>query len=490
MTRRFRRALAPISKQLPKIRAAARMVSHSPRQGLKLLIQSKTSRGPRIEPDVYPFAAFLAGILECTNIIIIGKPAAHELVQLLPQFRVTGVVGVEQIRSCRKQFPMIAWIAAPTRGEFLLPEETLQGSLIICTGVIDTMANPTFLLRQIEKWMDHAALCLLTTAHRDILEMQDLLSTHRLNSTFIGLTATNSESFAKKTVLAIVQNNSLPRPGNTVTPSDFRVVAFMAAYNEADIIVQSIKKWTDQGVHVHILENWSTDATYDLIQAASLELPVTCERFPPDGPSPYFDWQAMLERIECLAQEFAADWFVRRGADEILASPWPGISYRDALYLVDCSGFNCVDHTIVEFYPVDNGFAAGMDHEAYFRNFDFQRLSHQWQRKAWKNCGAPASSIKTAGHDVTFAGRRIYPFKFLLKHYSFRSQAHGEKKVFRERKPRWNSAERARGWHIHYDSIKQGHQFVQSPSAKEAFDEYRFNEMYLVERLSGVGINR
>jgi hypothetical protein len=181
---------------------------------------------------------------------------------------------------------------------------------------------------------------------------------------------------------------------------------------------------------------------------------------------------------------------VRRGADEILSSPWPGLSYRDALYLVDRSGFNCVDHTIVEFYPVDNGFRAAMDHEAYFRNFDFKRLSHHWQRKAWKNCGVPASSIKTAGHDVSFEGRRIYPFKFLLKHYSFRSQAHGEKKVFRERKPRWKPTERARGWHIHYDSIEEGHRFVQSPSDKEVFDESRFNETYLVERLSGIGIGR
>jgi hypothetical protein len=198
----------------------------------------------------------------------------------------------------------------------------------------------------------------------------------------------------------------------------------------------------------------------------------------------------MLQRIEHLSREFEADWFVRRGADEILSSPWPGVSYRDALYLADCSGFNCVDHTIVEFHPVDNGFKAGMDHEAYFRNFDFKRLSHHWQRKAWKNCGVPASSIKTAGHDVSFAGRRIYPFKFLLKHYSVRSQAHGEKKVFRERKPRWNPDERARGWHIHYDSIKQGHRFVQSPSEKEIFDEDHFNETYLVERLSGIGIRR
>ncbi|MCM3903545.1 MAG: hypothetical protein ND866_17715, partial [Pyrinomonadaceae bacterium] len=105
-------------------------------------------------------------------------------------------------------------------------------------------------------------------------------------------------------------------------------------------------------------------------------------------------------------------------------------------------------------------------------------------------CGQPISTIPSAGHDVVFDGRRIYPFKFLLKHYAFRSQRHGEKKVFRERKARWNPKEKARGWHIHYDSMQQGHRFVQSASEKEVFDEDHFNKTYLVERLSGIGTNR
>jgi hypothetical protein len=198
----------------------------------------------------------------------------------------------------------------------------------------------------------------------------------------------------------------------------------------------------------------------------------------------------MLARMETLSREIEADWFIRRGADEVLVSPWPGVSYKDALYLVDQAGFNCVDHTIVEFHPVDDGFEMGMDHEAYFKHFDFQNLSHSNQRKAWKNCGQPISTIASAGHDVLFDGRKVYPFKFLLKHYSFRSQQHGEKKVFRERKARWNPKERARGWHIHYDSMNEGHRFVQSPTEKAIFEEDHFNKTYLVERLSGIGIRR
>lgn len=67
------------------------------------------------------------------------------------------------------------------------------------------------------------------------------------------------------------------------------------------------------------------------------------------------------------------------------------------------------------------------------------------QRKAWRRPAdaGTVSLVPSGGHDVLFAGRRIYPYKFLLKHYSIRSQRHGGKKVWRERKSRWNEGERA-----------------------------------------------
>ena len=349
--------------------------------------------------------------------------------------------------------------------------------------------------------MEHAPLCILTSPDRDrnsannaakwnLSEFEQLLRREEFDVEFIGWTASDNVSFEKSTMLAVIANHGVARTTLKRAPENFRVVAFMAAYNEEDIIVQSIQKWTDQGVAVHVLENWSTDRTYDLAMDLARRLPVTVERFPASGPSKYFDWEALLKRIEMLSKEIDADWFVRRGADEVLASPWPGMTYRDALFVVDRMGFNCVDHTIVEFHPVDDGFKPGMDHEAYFRHFDFKNLSHSNQRKAWKNVGQSISTIASAGHDVMFQGRRVYPFKFLLKHYAFRSQQHGEKKVFVERKARWNPEERAKGWHVHYDAIHEGHRFVQTASEKVLFEEHDFNRTYLVERLAGIGTQR
>ena len=418
--------------------------------------------------------------------------------QLYPQFQIIGIVPGADLESYRHQYGFGTWLEENMNlAGHSLPEDILKRAIVVCKD-LERLTNPHSFLQTLKSWLVRSPVCILTSRDRDLdgtgrwnlTELEHLLRGEGLNLEFAGFTANDDVIHKKTTILAVMTNEAARETSRMVPPAEFRVVAFMAAYNEEDIIVQSIKKWTDQGVSVRVLENWSTDATYDLAKDLESRLPVTVERFPEDGPTNHFDWGAILERIEALSREIDADWFVRRGADEILVSPWPGISYRDGLYLVDQAGFNCVDHTIVEFQPVDDGFETGMDHEAYFRHFDLKHLSHPRQRKAWKNCGQPISTIPSAGHDVVFDGRRIYPFKFLLKHYSFRSQRQAEKKVFRERKARWNPKERARGWHIHYDSMEEGHQFVQSASDTAVFDEDSFNKTYIVERLSGVGTHR
>lgn len=498
------RLLRPVSRHVPTVRTAAKIIVRTPRSGLRLLRDARSDAAVRQQPDVYPFAAYLAEQFGCTHVITIGRPTASDLKQVYPQLEIVGIVSEADLNFYRERYAFGTWMAADFKSSSViaLREETLKRSIIVCAGALQELDTPVCLLRNLKAWLRHAPICVLTVPDNgdttgvgtqntwNQINLEQLLRAEGLNVEFIGLTASDNASFHKKTILAVITREGATRPAKLEAPPDFRVVAFMAAYNEADIIVESLKKWTDQGVAVHVLENWSTDNTYDLVKRLENELPVTVERFPATGPSAFFDWGAMLERIEQLSTEIPADWFVRRGADEVLQSPWPGISYREALYLVDQAGFNCVDHTIIEFHPVDDGFEAGMDHEIYFKHFDFKHLSHRFQRKAWKNYGQTISTIPSAGHDVVFAGRRVYPFKFLLKHYSFRSQKHGEKKVFEERKARWNPAERARGWHIHYDGLQQGHQFVRPTAEKEVFEESAFNATYLVERLSGIGVDR
>jgi len=245
----------------------------------------------------------------------------------------------------------------------------------------------------------------------------------------------------------------------------------MSAYNEEDIIVPCLQYLIKQGLEVYLIDNWSTDSTVALASEFLGKGLLAIEKFPQRGPSTHYVWEDILSRIEKLTEEIEADWFVFQDVDEIRASPWPGLSLRDAILKVDREGFNCIDHTVVTFYPIDNAFSAGADFETYFRHFEFSDKPGQFiEIKAWKNLGRRISLSKSGGHEVRFDGRRTYPFRFLLKHYPVRSQAHGERKIFRERKPRWLSQERAKGWHTHYDHIYKGHSFLRRPDELELFD--------------------
>ncbi|MBI4320854.1 MAG: hypothetical protein HY675_20370 [Chloroflexi bacterium] len=184
-----------------------------------------------------------------------------------------------------------------------------------------------------------------------------------------------------------------------------------------------------------------------------------------------------------------ADWFLHHDVDETRRSPWPGVTLRDAIYRVDQEGFNCIDHTVLEFCPTDNGYPRGSNFEAYFEHFSPEVSPGTYPRvNTWRKASQSVSLAWSGGHDARFDGRRVFPRRFLLKHYPIRSQAHGERKVFRERRPRWDPTEKGDGWHIHYDRILEGHCFLRRPSELVRFEDEVFQKLSLVERMSTVAV--
>jgi len=151
-------------------------------------------------------------------------------------------------------------------------------------------------------------------------------------------------------------------------------------------------------------------------------------------------------------------------------------------------GFNAIDFAVLDFKPTDNSYRAGSSLLTHFRYFDFGEHSTNFlQVKAWKKSDELPDLVIMGGHDVRFASKKIFPYKFLLRHYPIRSQSQGEKKVFAERKARWNAPERQIGWHTQYDSIDRGSSFLKNRKGLIFFDN-GFYSNYLLERLTGIGI--
>lgn len=63
------------------------------------------------------------------------------------------------------------------------------------------------------------------------------------------------------------------------------------------------------------------------------------------------------------------------------------------------------------------------------------------------------ANVGYGGHIARRPDARIYPVRFIHKHYPVRSLEHGRRKILQERKQRFSTAEKQRGWHVQYDQM-------------------------------------
>ena len=249
-----------------------------------------------------------------------------------------------------------------------------------------------------------------------------------------------------------------------------KVLAIICAYNEADIIGWTVRHLKRQGCDVLVIDCESTDETVMVAHTAGAE--ILCH------PAPPVSWHELLRRVEKIAAGSNADWCMLCDADELrYASPYlPIATLAQAFVNVQEPGYNAVDFQVLTFHPTfwkadreefieweATDEFDGQDPEQYFRLYSPDYLNQRiGQVKAWKNIGR-VDLATSGGHQVRFEGRRVYPGKFLSKHYPIRSQAHGERKVFQERA--WlDQAQGRTDWHVQYRGIEPGHSFLKDPA--------------------------
>jgi hypothetical protein len=270
-------------------------------------------------------------------------------------------------------------------------------------------------------------------------------------------------------------------------PPGFDVLAIVTTYNEAGIIEQQLQRLINGGIRVHVIDNWSTDGTDQLVSSHAGSGRLTMERFPANGPAPWFELSSLLRRVAEVAHTSGADWVIHHDADEIHDSPWAGVSKRQALWALQQWGFNCADHTVVEFRPVADTWQPKDDLDSSFEWFEFGPAEgHFTMQRAWRPQEMAVSNLESGGHTVDFPAKKIFPYKFPLRHYPLRSTDHARRKLFEERRPRWSPEERARGWHVQYDHLSEDASFVWDPSALQRWSTV--DEKLLLQRISGVGL--
>ncbi len=456
--------------------------------------------------QVYAFLRYLLERSGCKRVIDIGSGSAEKLKGLDPAIEIVCLDAPLMRPFVSANVPHARFIECDLERGLPDLDGLLSDAIVVCSDVIEHLRSPEILLRDLAPASQTARYVLLSTPDRvrarglldngppangshtmewSADELGRFLGDCGFAPAFLGYTENNNLDRAKNTVLAIGgREATLVRNRPSLS-----IAAIINVYNEEDVIEPVVRYLHSQGVAVHIVDNWSTDNTWNIISALLNDgLCANALRFP-DQPGHEYHWAALLQHTAQYAKGLNADWIIHYDADEFRSSPWRNATLAEAVTFVDSLGYSAIDFTVLNFAFTDTAHQSTFSPDT-MRFFDFGRHgAHLAQVKAWKNSGQLVDLASSAGHVVFFPGSRLYPLKFLTRHYPFRSAAQAATKVFQDRLPRIQREKRERGWHNHYDTYL--HMSAIKPWRTYEllnFDPNVFAAEHLIERLSGIGI--
>jgi len=201
-----------------------------------------------------------------------------------------------------------------------------------------------------------------------------------------------------------------------------KIVALIATYNEEDIIKEVIEHLLSQGSEIVILDNGSTDQTYEI-----------CKKFQGSGVSEIFQFKSTewelgfnLRTLYQMALRQKPDWIVLNDADEFLESGTKN-SLKEEIIKADSKGYNLIQFDSFNFYLTDDDM---LDADSIKKRLPYYSFTTDFGFRAWKYY--PGILIEPKGGHVPIfpEGKKyeIYPQNLVLRHYRFRSTEHAQQK--------------------------------------------------------------
>ena len=460
------------------------------------------------QPSVYAFAGHVASRAKLKWIVDIGCGSATKLLPFVNDFSIVGIDASEGVDLARRTIPRAKLIVHDLElGLPRLRRDVVKNSVVICSDVVEHLRHPEVLLRTLADLSGEAPFVLISTPDRDRARgwldngpPQNAAHVMEWNGTefvrfmhdcgfkripFYGHTINTDLHRAKSTILTISGTQAGVGPRFPLQ----KVAAIVHGYNEADILPEVFRHLRQQGVDVHYFDNWSTDGSWEtaLDFHRSGEV-VHLERFP-DRPGDQYRWHDQLAKTTEYARTLDANWILHHDADEIRMAPWENVTLREAISWVDSAGYNAIDFTVLDFRFLSATPQPSPPFQESLTQFEFgRRPGHFVQVKGWKN-RRKVVLADSGGHDAVFDGRRIYPVKFLLKHYPLRNREQAGRKIHQERLPRYASDRKNYGWHTQYDRFESVEEIAGwKHSELIPWHPVHFASEYLVERLSGIGL--
>jgi len=464
------------------------------------------------QPKVYQFARYLAERAGIGRIVDIGCGSGRKLLSFTGSQELVGIDTAQNLAFFRDVVPTAQAIEADLeQGLPAKARELSEDAIVVCADVLEHLMSPDRLLTDLSALTQTAPFILLSTPDRvrargvgdfgppgneahvrewTIDEFDWLLRDFGFGGYLTGHTVNADTHLWKSTILVIAGKWAAPGP----PASTDRCLAIVAVHNDVDIVENVVLRLVAGGVDVWLIDDWSDDGSWELLQRLKMERPqgiVGLERYGAI-PKEHYDWTGLLQRKEEIAAAAAGyEWILHQDSDEIRESPWRDLTLAQALTVVGRLGFNAVDHTVIDFRPIVEGFFRGTDPMDFFRFFEFgRRPGHFSQIRSWRRDGASSPMLGTSGgHEATFSGRRVFPLKFLNRHYPLRSP-HQAREKMQDRLRRIHKEKAEKGWHTHWESLQEqiAPTFLWKVHDLLPYNPNHFEAEFIVERLSGLGL--
>jgi hypothetical protein len=455
-------------------------------------------------PHLYELLSSIAKISRPSRLIFVGTLSDESIRRLGQEFE-TIYVGDKPLVDAVQDVKCVQ--CDLEQGLTSVPSTIWDGAIVVCTDAFERLREPELLARGLAFVRQRCALMLLSTPDRvrtrGVLDSGPPKDPRHAREWGIDEFARFLKycGFERPFRIGYIKSNLLGRPKSAIIAfagreaeyapieSNLRVAAVIHVFNESDIIEATIRHLVREGLEVHIFDNWSDDGSFELCNRLLSEGLVTnLSRFP-DRPSTNYEWTKQLQCTEAYAKSLSADWVMHCDADELRLSPWPSVSLLEAIKFVDSLGYSAIDFTVLNFFFTNQSASTVQFDPADFNSFDFGRhSSYLWQIKAWRN-REDVNLCNSGGHSAEFPGRRVYPLKFLTKHYPLRSKEQANIKVYCNRIRRMAVEREEKGWHQHYDLLKISASIEPWSSFELCpFAQHIFETEFIVEALTGIGI--
>ena len=195
-------------------------------------------------------------------------------------------------------------------------------------------------------------------------------------------------------------------------------------YNDGDIISEVLEHLHSQGKELVVLDNGSTDNTVEI-----------CKKFSEKGLIHFVQFKSekwhkdlVFRMLYHIALTQAPDWLILCASDEILESGVSNLTLKEAIKKADTEGYNLIQFDWFNFYLTDNENQSATSTKEKMPYYSWE-ADHVF--RAWKYIPGIIME-ETKGHYPIFPeekGYKIFPKKFVLRHYKIRNATTAMEKI-------------------------------------------------------------